>query len=269
MTASLLLGAISPGLLLQLAIAIAVAVSRRRQAGPNDGPPAGEATAPLAAWLGWRAFRVTARQFENPAQTQCSFHLAPIDGAPLPPFVPGQFLTFSLKIGEDATRNTVRRYSLSDRPDPVGYRVTIKRTLAPDDKPDLPPGLASGHFHDRLAVGDIIMAKAPAGQFTLDPDPGIVSALIAGRIGITPMISMLVEALGAQPDRPMHLFYGVRTRKDYKQLHPLRMPRASGRRDHREAHAQRHPRLHELRRLPPQCERAVRPRRQGGRGTQR
>ena len=36
--------------------------------------------------------------YEDAAQTQCSFELAPVDGLALPPFLPGQFLTFVLQL---------------------------------------------------------------------------------------------------------------------------------------------------------------------------
>lgn len=93
-----------------------------------------ERTKSEAAWAGWREFRVVQRRFEDAAQSQCSFYLQPVDGQPLPPFKPGQFLTFSLdvesSVGGEASRAITRCYSLSDRPDPAHYRVTIKTTLS-------------------------------------------------------------------------------------------------------------------------------------------
>ena len=48
------------------------------------------------AWNGFRKFRVSKKQIE--AKDQCSFYLTPHDGRPVPPFAPGQFLTFRLDI---------------------------------------------------------------------------------------------------------------------------------------------------------------------------
>ena len=81
------------------------------------------------------------REFEDAAQTQCSFYLEPVDGAPLPPFKPGQFLTFALQVPMRCRRGgrpvpITRCYSLSDRPDPARYRVTIKRVPPPAGRPD-------------------------------------------------------------------------------------------------------------------------------------
>jgi ferredoxin-NADP reductase len=74
----------------------------------------------------------------------------------------------------------------------------------------LPPGVASSHFHDHVQVGDIIDTKAPAGQFVLSPDLLIPTVMIAGGVGITPMISMVQYSLNRHPGRSIHLFYGVR-----------------------------------------------------------
>ena len=109
---------------------------------------------------------MTQRTFEDPAQTQCSFTLAPVDGSPLPPFKPGQFLTFSLPVdGQDALARVVRCYSMSDTPDPAQYRITVKRALAPPGKPDMPAGVASGWLHDQAQIGTVVDVRAPSGQF--------------------------------------------------------------------------------------------------------
>lgn len=142
MTAVQLLAWITAALLLQLAVGIAVVVRRRRLAAPATPIPA-DATSnrPELARAGWREFRVAQRSFEDAARTQCSFHLQPVDGQPLPAFRPGQFLTFSLEVaagagGEEPARRAITRcYSLSDRPDPAEYRVTIKRVPALPDHP--------------------------------------------------------------------------------------------------------------------------------------
>jgi ferredoxin-NADP reductase len=70
--------------------------------------------------------------------------------------------------------------------------------------------VASTHLHDHVQVGDILNVKAPAGHFFIDPDATVPAVLVAGGIGITPMMSMLRWCLVAQPQRPVHLFYGLR-----------------------------------------------------------
>jgi ferredoxin-NADP reductase len=171
-----------------------------------DMEPAAPPEAPhAAAWRGTRKFRVAARVAESRDGAICSFHLVPEDGQALPPFLPGQFLTFELDMPEGD--RLVRCYSLSDAPHADHYRVSIKRV--PSARPELPPGRSSNHFHDRVAVGTLLDMRAPGGHFHLEPGSAPV-VLIAGGIGITPMLSMLEWSLAHEPGREVWLFYGVR-----------------------------------------------------------
>ena len=213
MTAPLLLAWICAAILLQLAAGTGVAVWRRGRAPQKPSDIERDLRLPSApgAWTGWREFRVARRAFVDDGHSQCSFLLEPVDGIALPPFKPGQFLTFQLAVGDAVqARTIVRCYSLSDRPAPGGYRVTIKRVPAPVDRPDLPPGASSTHFHDRIHVGDTLRIKAPSGHFHIDDDPTVPLVLIACGIGITPMMSMLRWCLDEQSERTVHLYYGVR-----------------------------------------------------------
>jgi len=216
LTAAQLLSGILAALLLQAAIGIGLAVWRRSRSTASAEPAAIPPAVPIrsAAWPGTRAFRVTARAFEDAARSQCSFYLQPVDGASLPAFRPGQFLTFVLSIpgggpaGE--IRSVTRCYSLSDAPHADHYRVSIKRVPPPADRPELAPGVSSSYFHDHVQVGDVLQVKAPSGHFFIDPDPTVPAVLVAGGIGITPMMSMLRWCLDHQPERNVHLYYGVR-----------------------------------------------------------
>ncbi len=215
MTAVELLFYISAALLLQLAVGIGVAIWRWHRRAAVPAMPTNEAvtTDRSPAWPGLREFRVLRRQFEDALRTQCSFHLAPADGAPLPAFQPGQFLTFALDVPEAASgagRTVTRCYSLSDAPRPDAYRITVKRVPSPPDRPELPPGVASNHLHDGVREGDILRVRAPSGRFFIDTDARIPAAFIAGGIGITPIMSMLSWCLEQQPGRVLHLYYGLR-----------------------------------------------------------
>lgn len=218
MTAAELLGIIVAALLLQLTVGVGVSMRRRRAATVTVAAPAASVSHAQtdSAWAGWRAFRVSQRVFEDAAHSQCSFYLQPIDGEPLPAFKPGQFLTFNLDVSTPQGLLAVTRcYSLSDHPDPSCYRVTVKRVPAPADRPELAPGRSSNHFHDKVQVGDILRLKAPGGHFFIDPDPAVPVVLIGGGIGITPMMSMLRWCLGQQPQRVVHLYYGLRNSREH------------------------------------------------------
>lgn len=164
----------------------------------------------VAAWQGYRAFRVDSRVIEDTAQSVCSFYLVPEDGQALPSYLPGQFLTFRLDLPTKAGggEQIVRCYSLSDAPRPDKYRVSIKRVPAPNGSV-VPPGRSSTYFHDQVGIGDLLQVRAPAGYFHIDHSTA-PAVLIGGGIGITPMLSMVNWCLTAQPEREVWLFYGVR-----------------------------------------------------------
>jgi ferredoxin-NADP reductase len=154
------------------------------------------------------------RESAIPTAEVCSFYLVPHDGKPLPPFLPGQYLTFQLRIpGID--KPTIRCYSLSDCAHPDYYRVTIKRTPPPKDRPDLPSGVASTFFHDQVREGEILDVQAPRGGFSLDLSKENPVVLIGGGIGLTPVLSMLNAVVASGSRRETWFFYGVRNRVEH------------------------------------------------------
>ena len=222
-TASQLLSYILSGILLQILVLAGVAVWRRHTTlqAPTAIPVAPPADSQRdLAWAGHRGFRVLRREIEDPAGSQCSFYLAPMDGKLLAPFKSGQFLTFQLQVAGCAQTNTkpqivTRCYSLSDRPEATHFRITVKRVPAPHGMPGLPPGVSSNHFHDQVQPGDVLQVKAPSGHFYLDTSCLTPVVLIGGGIGITPMMSMLRWCLARQPERTVHLFYGLRSGREH------------------------------------------------------
>lgn len=216
MSALQLLGYIAAAIGLQVLLAVAILIWRRAPRQPAHLDPAVNPRTSGVAWDGLRDFRVIQRTYEDLAQSQCSFTLAPIDGADLTPYKPGQFLTFSLAVdGPDAPARVVRCYSISDTPDPAQYRITVKRALAQLAKSDAPAGIASGWLHDHAQIGILLEVRAPSGQFVFTPDANAPPVFIAGGIGITPILSMLKSALSDEPDRVVHLYYGVRNSRDH------------------------------------------------------
>lgn len=165
-------------------------------------------------WDGIRKFEIANKVPE--ADGVHSFYLVPHDGKPLPPFNPGQFLTFSLRM-PGAAKPVIRCYSLSDSPGKPHYRVSIKKVPPPRDKPDLPSGLSSTYFNDQLAAGDILDVKAPGGQFFLDETSPKPVVLIGGGIGITPVLSMLNTICESGSRRETWFFLGVRNSNEHVQ----------------------------------------------------
>lgn len=221
MTSATLLLWIALGIVLQLVLWLAIvfwrhwqsyqvlkdtvegkATSRQSRDLESDGVSEG--------WKGFRTFKVIQKTLEDVSGDVCSFYLRPEDGQLLPSFKPGQFLTFKLVVPNQDGKNDeiIRCYSLSDAPNHYAYRVSIKRVPSPDGTPH-PPGRSSNYFHDHAQVGTSLEIRAPSGHFHIDQGNSPV-VLIAGGIGITPMLSMLNWMLAHQPEREVWLFYGVR-----------------------------------------------------------
>jgi ferredoxin-NADP reductase len=138
------------------------------------------AAAPLAP--GDEHVRVTARS--EIAAGVVSLTLARPDGGRLPDWTPGSHIDLILPTG------AVRQFSLcGDRWDPYTYEVAVLR------EPDGRGG--SQYVHDELAVGDVIGFGGPRNNFPLVPSERYL--FIAGGIGITPLLPMIVQAdrLGA------------------------------------------------------------------------
>ncbi|MBC2600860.1 ferric reductase-like transmembrane domain-containing protein [Puniceicoccus vermicola] len=173
-------------------------------------PPVIRKPRPKPAWEGYRDFRV-ARKEPNPGEI-CSFYLEPVDGQPLPPFLPGQYLTFKFEVPGQA-KPVLRCYSLSDAPAQDHYRISVKLQRAPRDVPTAAPGISSTHLHATVQEGDILQVKAPAGKFTLEENVRKI-ALVSSGVGITPMLSMLYHRInqGLRDGDEIWFFHGARTR---------------------------------------------------------
>lgn len=172
-----------------------------------------EAAATLAAEAkrdAWRNYRVV--RIEDESDVIRSFYLETADDAGLISYDPGQFLTIRVR-PEGAAEPIIRTYTLSSAPADKLYRISVKREGAATA--DIGPGLVSNHLHDILAPGDIVEARAPRGDFTLDTAEERPAVLLAGGVGITPMISMARqvahEGMRTRHVRPLTIFHSART----------------------------------------------------------
>ena len=173
------------------------------------------------AWNGFRKFKIISKVKETDDIT--SFYLSPHDGRELPGFLPGQFLTFQIPVPNQA-QPVIRCYSLSDSPfHSARYRVSIKRVPAPRDNPSAPPGLISTHFHDVLNENDIVDVKAPSGHFSMSMTKSSPVVLLAGGVGITPLLSMLNAITEMASQREVWFFLGVRNKKEHVMKEHLEM----------------------------------------------
>jgi tetrachlorobenzoquinone reductase len=137
--------------------------------------------------------RVQARHQE--ADGVISVELVCSDGGPMPSFTAGSHINLHLPGGMR------RSYSLHNNPAVDGhYAVAVGR--APNSRG------GSQWIHDHLAVGEILEIDPPRNNFALVE--GVETILIAGGIGITPLLSM-AHALAASRT-PWQLHYAVQSR---------------------------------------------------------
>jgi nitric oxide dioxygenase len=81
--------------------------------------------------------------------------------------------------------------------------------------PGAPAGLISNYLHDRVRSGDVLDIGPPCGEFTLDPERvnGRPVVLLAGGIGVTPLLSMLKSLGHRRITTPVHFIHAVRNSK--------------------------------------------------------
>ncbi|CAH0342981.1 pyridoxamine 5'-phosphate oxidase family protein [Rhizobium sp. CECT 9324] len=152
----------------------------------------------------WRGLTVT--QIVEESASIRSFHLQPGDSAGLLPHRAGQHLPIRVKI-PGADKPVIRTYTLSTAPSDGIYRISVKRD-----------GAVSQYLHDHIHVGDMIETRAPAGDFTIDASALRPAVLLAGGVGITPLLAMLrhvvYEGLRKQRIRPIILFHAARSKTE-------------------------------------------------------
>lgn len=156
-------------------------------------------------WEGFKPFRVSRKEQESSNIT--SFYLVAADGAPLPAFKPGQYIT--VRANTPAGHTTMRNYSLSDKPGQPHLRISVKRELPPEA--NTPQGYVSNLLHDTVQPGDVIDIAPPCGEFFLDVSEQHARPLVllAAGVGITPIMSILLSALEAFPSREIVFVHAV------------------------------------------------------------
>ena len=134
-------------------------------------------------WRGFREFEIDQIVTETPEVK--SFYLKPSDGGRIPDFKGGQYI--GLKVNpEESEFDEIRQYSLSGQRGKDYLRISTKAEFN---------GLVSNHLH-QSRVGDKVLLQAPTGIFTLNP-LAQKHILISGGVGITPIVSILYDALNS------------------------------------------------------------------------
>ncbi len=109
-----------------------------------------------------------------------TFRLVDKDGGSMPfNYAPGQYMNLRLTIDGKRVNRSYTIASSPTRRD--ACELSIKREA---------DGLASRFLHDYIGVGDLLQVSAPAGKFVFRGDESEAVLLIAGGVGITPLMSI-------------------------------------------------------------------------------
>ncbi len=159
-------------------------------------------TAPRRAKF-WSGELRIARIFEETHDVR-TFRMVPVDGGELPfQQLPGQYLNLALSIGGVATR---RSYTIASAPTRSGYvEITVKR------KTD---GWGSQHLHDAWHESDRVKVSAPAGTFHFSGAEGDRVLLIAGGVGVTPLMAIARTLTDRAWPGQIYFIFAVRTSRD-------------------------------------------------------
>ena len=119
-------------------------------------------------------------------------------------FVAGQFLRLTIP-GLSATdgRGNVRPFSIASAPYEPELMIAIRA-----GRSEFKVAL------DKLEAGTPVDMIGPYGHFTLQDNETIPAVFLAGGIGVTPMRSMVLQALREERMRPLYLFYANRRAED-------------------------------------------------------
>ena len=166
-------------------------------------------------WTFWREFRIIQKIRESSEIT--SFHLAPLDGKPLPSYLPGKYISIRTSV-PDIHYLQARQYSLSDAPHPDYYRISVKKEQILDvDDPNAKahPSFISNILHSEKHIGDLVEVSHPAGEFFLDTrqqdSSDVPVVLISAGVGLTPDLSIFNTLIAEDSKRKISWVHGSRS----------------------------------------------------------
>ena len=131
----------------------------------------------------WREYDVIERV--DDAVDTVTLVLRPRDGAPVPPHLPGQYVSLAVEL-PDGSRQP-RQYTVSAGARENSLQITVRRVRGRDGAPD---GVVSTYLHEEVLVGDVLEVGPPAGDMVLDESESPLVLISAG-VGITPVAAIL------------------------------------------------------------------------------
>jgi len=162
-----------------------------------------DAVAQIISLLHPNKIELIVSKISNENENAKTFRLTPIKNY-LPPFQAGQYINLFVNTGGILTS---RPYSIASPPNQTGYYdITIKR---------VEDGFVSNYLMDDVKTGDTFESTSPSGNFYYNPlVHGTDLVFLAGGSGITPLMSMIREAVDRRFEKNIHLVYGNRIPED-------------------------------------------------------
>lgn len=165
-------------------------------------PTGGAALRRPKSWTG--TLRVAQIVRETPTIKTFRFVEPSADRLPFD-FLPGQFL--QVEVEPQFAKPVRRSYTISSSPTQRAYvELTIKREEQ---------GVVSRYLHDQVKVGDFIKITGPFGAFTFTGSDAESIVLIAGGVGITPMMSVLRYLTDTAWPGEIFFVYGARSTDEF------------------------------------------------------
>ena len=151
----------------------------------------------------WEGRLRVARKFVETGAVQ-TFRLMTESGVPLPfHWKAGQYVTLALETPNGPIR---RAYTIASSPNQSRFlEITVKREAT---------GGGSQYLHDNVEIGQLLSVKGPQGDFTFVGHEADGIVMIAGGVGITPMMSKLRHLTESAWSHPVTLIYGIQTLAD-------------------------------------------------------
>jgi ferredoxin-NADP reductase len=177
-------------------------------AGTGAGPATAVPTIPAPPRAGpWSGLLRVARVFEETPDVK-TFRFTPPGGGPLPfSYLPGQFLSLTVRPEGKDGRPVRRSYTIASSPSQRAYvEITVKR---------VEQGVVSGHLHDKVTKGDRVEISAPFGAFTFTGQEADSIVLIGGGVGMTPLMTVVRYLTDHGWPQDIFLLYSCRTSRDF------------------------------------------------------
>lgn len=178
-------------------------ISTTEAATPSATSASAPNVAPAAKSKRWSGMLLLINTFQE-TPTVRTFRFAQENGVEIPfDYLPGQFLTVTVIIDGKKVK---RSYTIASSPSQRDYiEITVKR----EEK-----GMVSRHLHDHLKIGASLEISGPAGKFTFTGSEKESIVLIAGGVGVTPMMSVLRYLTAHCWKKEIYFIFGVRTPED-------------------------------------------------------